>query len=47
MRHDQITFRGQPVTLKGHPVEVGDLAPDFAAHTRYGELIKSGLSHMT
>jgi thioredoxin-dependent peroxiredoxin len=36
-RHDAVTMRGNPLTLVGHEVRVGDKAPDF-------EVLDNGLS---
>lgn len=42
---DNITFRSHPVTLRAAPLEVGDLAPDFAAYTAGGDLVHWGDEH--
>jgi len=40
-RHGAVTFKGQPMTLVGQEVQVGQVAPDFQLHAFEGGQMKS------
>jgi thiol peroxidase len=40
-RHGAVTFKGNPLTLVGEPVKVGQQAPDFTLHAYEGGAMKT------
>jgi thiol peroxidase len=40
-RHGAVTFKGNPLTLVGEPVKVGQPAPDFTLHAFEGGALKT------